>query len=194
MSGQLSFLDLVEPAEPVDQLFFAILPDAAAAGEMSRLAQRLCGEHRLRARPLAAERFHVTLFPLGSYAGVPSHIVAMATEAAGSLAAPPFRVTFDSAMSFSRNAGKKPLVLQGGEGLAALLEFRAQLALAMAKAGFGGLSKSKYTPHVTLLYDEHAVAEQAVPPIGWTVSELVLVHSLVGLTRHERLGTWPLKA
>jgi len=31
-----------------------------------------------------------------------------------------------------------------------------------------------------------------VAPVAWTARELVLIHSHLGKTRHERLGSWPL--
>ena len=51
---------------------------------------------------------------------------------------------------------------------------------------------SQVTPHVTLLYDDVLVEERAVEPIRWTVREFVLVHSLLGQTRHVPLARWPL--
>jgi len=45
---------------------------------------------------------------------------------------------------------------------------------------------------VTLLYDDVLVQERAVEPIRWTVSEFVLVHSLLGQTRHIPLARWSL--
>jgi 2'-5' RNA ligase len=51
----------------------------------------------------------------------------------------------------------------------------------------------KFTPHVTLLYDDRMVPEQAVEPISWRVREFVLTHSLLGKTQHVELGRWPLR-
>jgi 2'-5' RNA ligase len=55
-------------------------------------------------------------------------------------------------------------------------------------------AKGVFTPHVTLLYDGMSVAEQPVDPISWTVGEFVLVHSLLGQTRHIILDRWPLRS
>jgi 2'-5' RNA ligase len=43
---------------------------------------------------------------------------------------------------------------------------------------------------VTLLYDDHLVAEHAVEPVSWVVREFALVHSLIGKTSHIVLGRW----
>lgn len=87
--------------------------------------------------------------------------------------------------------GNRPLVLEGGDGVAALVVLRQALADAMAKAGLRVRAKS-YTPHLTLLYDRGEVAAQAIETITWTVREFVLVQSLIGHGRHLPIGRWPL--
>ena len=52
--------------------------------------------------------------------------------------------------------------------------------------------KLHYEPHLTLLYDDRCVAEQAIDIVSWTVREFVLVHSLHGQGRYVMLGRWPL--
>ena len=63
----------------------------------------------------------------------------------------------------------------------------------MVDAGIGKYVRSSFKPHVTLLYDDGHVPPQTSLPIGWTVDELVLIHSLVGQSRHIVLGRWPLQ-
>ena len=182
------------PSQPTDRLFFAIFPDANASARIAELALQLRGEHELHGRPLARERFHVTLHHLGDYAGVRPDIVAMADKAAAVVATmAPFEVAFDRAASFSSAPRNRPFVLRGGDGITALMEFQQALGMAMKKAGLGRWAKPGYTPHVTLLYDDCCVAEQAVETIGWTAREFVLVHSLLGKSRHVALARWPLR-
>ena len=182
------------PQQPTDRLFFAIFPDANASARIAQLAQQLRGEHELHGRPLAPERFHVTLHHLGDYAGVPRDVVAMADKAATAVTTmAPFEVAFDRVASFSSAPRNRPFVLRGGDGVAALMEFQQALGMAMKKAGLGRWAKPGYTPHVTLLYDDRSVAEQAVETISWTAREFVLVHSLLGQTRHVALARWPLR-
>jgi 2'-5' RNA ligase len=179
-------------APPVtDRLFFAIFPDHATALRIAERADRLRAAHGLAGRPLAPERFHITLHHLGDHAGVRRDIVAMAAEAAGGLKVPPFEVAFDRAASF-HNGGNNPFVLQGGEGLAALRAFQRDLGLAMARAGLSRLVDKSFTPHVTMLYDRGLIAEQPVDPITWTVGGFTLVHSLLGRTEHIPLARWTL--
>lgn len=188
MSDQLSLF----AAPPVtDRLFFAVFPDPATAAAIAERAERLRATHRLSGRPLAADRFHVTLHHLGDHAGVRRDIVAMASEAAEALATPRFEVTFDRVASF-HNGGNNPLVLQGGEGLEALKSFQRDLGLAMARAGIGRLMDKAFTPHVTLLYDRGLVAEEPIAPVTWTVGGFTLIHSLLGRTEHVPLARWTL--
>jgi 2'-5' RNA ligase len=188
VSDQLSLF----AAPPVtDRLFFAIFPDPATAADVAGRAERLRGDHRLSGRPLALDRFHITLHHLGDHAGLRRDIVAMASDAAGTLKTSPFEVVFDKAGSF-HNGGNNPFVLQGGEGLEALKTFQRDLGLAMARAGLGRLVDKSFTPHVTLLYDKSLVAERPVEPVRWTVDGFTLVHSLLGRTEHVPLARWTL--
>jgi RNA 2',3'-cyclic 3'-phosphodiesterase len=149
----------------------------------------------LKANPLGAERFHITLHYLGEYAGLPQGIVAEAIRVAATIAMPQFEVTFDRALSFHGRPGNRPFVLRGCDGLITLEAFHGVLGAALHKAGLtGGGAKSRYTPHVTLLYDDSLTLERAVETVTWTVREFVLVHSLVGRTVHVPLARWPLSA
>lgn len=190
-----SFLPGFEAApRPTDRLFFAIYPDAAAAAQIARLAQQLRAEHGLQGKPLKSERFHVTLHHLGDYAGLPQDLVAAASGAAASLAAAPFDITFDRVASFTSAPRNRPFVLRGADGLAALTAFQQNLGEALKKTVLGRWAKPGFTPHVTLLYDDRSVPEQAVTPVSWTARELVLVHSLIGRSLHVPLARWPLQA
>ncbi|MES2950074.1 MAG: 2'-5' RNA ligase family protein [Pseudomonadota bacterium] len=182
------------PSAPTDRLFFAIFPDSGAASQVDQLAEQLRTVHGLKGKPLQTERFHITLHHLGDFVGLPPHIVAMAMEAGASVIQQPFQIALDRAMSFVARPGKNPYVLLGGgDGVAELIGFQLALGDAMAKTGLKvGKTKSGYTPHVTLLYDEHSVAEHPVEVLNWTAREFVLVHSLLGQTKHVPLARWTL--
>jgi 2'-5' RNA ligase len=187
-----SFLPGFDAPKLTDRLFFAVFPAAQAAARMARLALQLRDEHGLHGKPLQTERFHVTLHHLGDYAGLPQDVVGMASKAAAAVTSLPFALAFDRVASFSSAPRNRPFVLRGDGGLAALMAFQQALGVAMTKAGLGRWAKPGYTPHVTLLYDDHSVVEQAVETITWTAHEFVLVHSLIGQTRHVPLLRWPL--
>ncbi|HEY0112616.1 MAG TPA: 2'-5' RNA ligase family protein [Allosphingosinicella sp.] len=50
----------------------------------------------------------------------------------------------------------------------------------------------KFAPHSTLLYRKGDPFLLPCEPFEWAATELVLIHSLVGATRHVELGRWPL--
>ncbi|SDR56968.1 2'-5' RNA ligase [Rhizobiales bacterium GAS191] len=193
MFEQLSFAGFGAAPRPTDGVFFAIFPDMRVAAHIAEVVLHLRGAHGLTGRPLETERFHVSLLSLGEHAGLPQDIVAAAGEAASAVAMPPFEVAFNRAVSFGRGANDLPFVLRGGDGVAALTAFHQALGIAMKKAGLGRWVSPHYTPHLTLLYDDRSVAEQAVETIGWTAREFVLVHSLLGRRRYFPLGRWPLR-
>ncbi len=192
MPGQTSLPGFEDDAKPTDRLFFALFPDADAAERIAQCARQLRTDHNLRGTPLQTGRFHITLHHLGDYAGLRQGVIDMAGKAAAAVKASPLTVTFDRAVSFSSSPRNRPFVLRGDAGLAGLMAFQQALGLEMTKAGLGRWTKSAYTPHVTLLYDDLAVAEQAVQPISWTAREFVLVRSLIGQTLHVPLARWPL--
>jgi len=177
-------------APRADGLFFALLPDIAAAAQLERTAQQLGIRHRLNGAPLASERFHISLLGFGSHAGVPPELVAAASKIAAEVAGRPFEVTFDRAVSFLGRP--RPLVLCGEAGVADLIAFRRMLGDAIQTRGLGRV-KPQYTPHITLLYDQRGIEEHAIEPVSWTVREFVLVHSVRGQSRYVPLGCWPLR-
>jgi 2'-5' RNA ligase len=175
-----------------DRLFFAIFPDKGAAARTARLTWRLKNGYRLEGKPVAQTRLHVTLLHLGNYEGLPQRIVVAARKAAASVAMPPFDIVLDRAMSFAGNPDRRPLVLLGSDGIDTLTALCRSLAAAMTTAGLGRRMASRYTPHMTMLYGDGAVAEQAVETIAWTVREFVLVHSVDSKSPYVPLGRWPL--
>jgi RNA 2',3'-cyclic 3'-phosphodiesterase len=187
---QLFFADILPRPRWLDGLFLAIFPDAAAAASLARLARGLRAKHGLCGQSLATDRFHISLHCLGTYVGLHRGMIERATEAASTIAAPPFDVTFDRVMSFQRNQNNRAFVLRGS-GLDTLKRFRQDLGIALIKTGVR-VTRS-FTPHVTLLYDEQIVPEETIEPVSWTVNEFALVHSQVGQMRHIIRGRWPLR-
>ncbi len=106
----------------------------------------------------------------------------------------PFKVSFDRAASFNGNSSNRPLVLRGGDGVKAMWDFHDALGNSMLRAGLGRWASPAFTPHVTLLYDDRAVEELPIDEISCTVTDFVLVYSLLGDGRHVPLGRWSLQA
>jgi len=179
-----------DPPTPTDRLMFLLYPDPATAEAIAREARRLKDALGLRGQPLLTDRFHVTLHHLGDYVGLPNDVVRKGEAAGQALAAAPFEVAFDRAVSFANRPGNNPFTLQGGEGVAALIAFQQALGLKMAGAGLK--PDRQFVPHITLLYDGQVVPAQAIAPIRWTVSRFVLVQSKLGQTQHIVLKAWDL--
>jgi RNA 2',3'-cyclic 3'-phosphodiesterase len=189
---QGSLFGFEPPPANTDRLFFALLPDEAAAGRIAALQSRLRAQFGLTGRSIATERLHVTLSHVGDHVGLPADIVEQAQRAGeAAAAAAPFELVFDRVASFARQRNL-PFVMQGGERLDAVKAFQRQLVAAMVRAGLGRLADKSFTPHVTLMYDDRNVPETPVEPVSWIARELVLVRSLLGKTTHVPLARWPL--
>lgn len=144
-------------------------------------------EHGLTGRALNPEHFHVTLFHVTDSVGFPPGLVETLVARAASVTMPPFRIEFDHAMSFRNGA----FVLAGNDGVIGLDVLQQRLSDALVP---GPRPARPFTPHLTLLRDGRRIAERPIEPIGWTASEVVLVHSLLGRTTHRHLARIPLRA
>jgi RNA 2',3'-cyclic 3'-phosphodiesterase len=177
-------------SKPTDGLFFAILPDDATARRIAELARSLKSKYRLRGKPFLPKRFHVSLYHLGNYFGLPQDAIARAEEAASAITLLPFEIGCDRVICLAgRNADPArencPIVLRVTEGVAELTALQQRLAAAMAGAEIKSPRSTRFTPHVTLLYDRPREISAPIDSIRWTVRELLLVHSLLGKTRYE---------
>lgn len=98
---------------------------------------------------------------------------------------PGIDVVLDRALSF-RGGDSHPFVLVGGAGLEELRSFHRTLGAAL------GLSTTRFTPHLTVLYDKKLIPEHPIMPVMWKACEFALVHSYVRLSRYAIIGRWPL--
>jgi RNA 2',3'-cyclic 3'-phosphodiesterase len=178
------------PQRPTDRLFLAALPDPETAARIADLARRLRIGHGLTGQPLRPEHFHVTLHHVGDDVTPPtSSLIDSVMDRLCGVAMPPlmpsFRVAFDRVGSFKNGA----FVLRGDESLIGLEVLQQRVSDALdARPG----AARPFTPHVTLLRDGRRIDEHEIEPIAWTVTEVVLVHSLLGRTRHHHVARLPL--
>ena len=175
-----------------ERIFFACLPDEETASRIHALALSFARDKTLDGTLILPEHLHVTLFHLGDWHSLPNEIVELARSAAQNVRAPPFDVSFKRARSFSNRTGVYPFVLSGN--LPQWSALHTQLGAALKGAGLGAATQGEFKPHMTLLRDEQRVRPFAIEPVGWTVKDFVLVHSLLGKTTHIHLGRWPLNA
>ena len=174
-----------------DHYFFAILPDKAAAAQIGLIAAGLRRRYQLKGRLIAADRYHVSLHGGVSLDRTPADLVARMRRAADTISATNFMLCFEQALSFSRRAETRALVLSSNDEMPALNAFHGALGRAMSAAGLP--TCRSFTPHLTMLYDTRIVPVTEVPRVCWTVHDFVLIRSLHGLSRYDQLGRWPLK-
>ncbi len=176
------------------RIFFAVRLAGAAADGAFALAGQVRTAHGLRGRLIPTDRLHVTLHWLQDHLDFPEELVAQAGLAGRNVEMERFDVSFNRIESMGDETHGGPLVLRGSDGLAALRRLQRALGAAMTEAGLGQYVRSTFKPHVTLLYDDGYVAPRAVEPIGWTVTEFALVHSIIGKSTHVELGRWALRS
>lgn len=182
------------PARATDRLFLGLYPDPATAARIDALGADVCGHHGVRAPRHRPERLHITLFHIGDWAGLSQDTVDTAAAAAARTLAAPFEICLDQVISFTGRRENLPLVLKASEGNAALHAFRKQLGQELTRVGLGRCVSQTFEPHVTLAYAPQRVEAEAVQPVRWLAQEFVLIHSLLGQSRHIVLGRWPLAA
>lgn len=187
-------LDLMDrptgtPAAKSRLLLLTFLEDEAKADAQHR-AIGLRHGHALRGRPLGLDRFHVTLEFFGTYKRMPWGLVEQIVRALDGFEFDAFDVTFDAVASFPDKPSNRPLVMLGDVGVTELKAFQHRLCRALADAGLSDGPYPDFTPHVTLLYDDHIVPPQRIAPVTWRVREFVLVQSVQGKTLHIPLARW----
>ncbi len=179
-------------ASQKDRIFFAVVPDAETAARIHALAEELKAGNGLDGNLILPEHLHITLFHLGDWRELPAEIVAIASRAAAEVAAAPFDVTCRRVESFRNRTGIYPFVLLAEQGATPLQAFQQALGAALKRNGLGGATQGDFKPHVTLLRDDTRMKPIAVAPVTWTVRDFVLIHSLLGQTKHVHLGRWAL--
>ncbi|MDP2809607.1 MAG: RNA 2',3'-cyclic phosphodiesterase [Rhodocyclaceae bacterium] len=170
------------------RVFFALWPDAAAAGLLhtaGREARETCGGRLMR-----RETLHLTLAFLGD---IPAQRIDDARRAADGIAAAPFALTLDRLGFWPGN----PILWAGApESIPrpALTLLADALGGRLREAGFR-LEDRPFAAHVTLLRDARCPAVPTLAnPVEWTASEFVLAESVRSAegSRYETIGRWPL--
>lgn len=163
------------------RFFFALLPPIRAASEIERLSFTLGRGRRVRTRHL-----HMTLAITPDYDAPPPGLADRMLRIPSEL----FFASF--ALVLNRLSGSTgSLALCPSTRPDRLLLLQRQLERALLRSGLRRPAW-RFNPHLTLLYRDNVPFSRPVSPIGWQVGELALVHSHVGLTRHDILQRWPL--
>jgi 2'-5' RNA ligase len=195
MPQQLPLFETPEAPPNRYRLLLAIFPDAQAThlinDHQTDLSRKLGLTGKLRPRNI----LHVTLHHIDDYPEMPEDEITLAINACTSALAgrPSFDVTFDHAKTFRGRPGNLPFVLVNPNGNPALMSLHQPLITELAKHRLASRQDFQFVPHVTMLYDKHHVPEQPVLPVNWTVKEVMLILSHLGLTKYDKLASWELK-
>ena len=163
-------------------LFAAILPSPDAARRIGEMRNVLGGKS-----PVADERLHITMGLLPLLEEIDRGIESAACSALSAVRCAPVRVCFDRILTRSGHTGLIP-----SETLPALIDLQRKIDRSFLNAGLPFAPLWSFNPHITLLYSGVAAPLEHVDVISWRVDEIVLVHSYVGLSRHEILHRVPL--
>ncbi|MDQ7744545.1 2'-5' RNA ligase family protein [Hydrogenophaga pseudoflava] len=177
-------------------LYLMLHPPLAITQDIGRLQRLLNRSYHGPSKPMAAERLHTTLVPLGSYEHqIPREVVALALLAGSLLDTAPFRVCFDTLQSRGPHSEIGTVELAGhGTGVRPLYRLRRELVAALLSVGWPeAWIRPSFYPHITVDYERVPVGVRRVEPLAWDVTEVRLVDSLYGQGRHEVLASWPLQ-
>ena len=165
--------------------FFALKPEPVMARRTAAFAQERLGPQGL----LAADRLHVTLALTEDRARADDALVAALRRAGDAVRAAPFDLLLDRL-----SHGSATVALRPGRTSPPLQALQAGIAGAMAREGIAMRADWRFSPHETLCYRKGPSHMEAIEGFVWHVRDFVLVHSLIGLTRHETIACWPLRA
>ena len=173
-----------ERGHECDRFFFAVRPDAVTARAIDVFTAREVPE----GRRLKLSHQHVTLAITGDFDGYPETVAQALLLAGGEVEAVPFELRLTRLSASRRSVALCP---EGQVPLLAVLQ-RA-IADAMARHDVPMREGWRFSPHQTLCYRKGEPFTRRVEGFAWTAREFVLVRSLVGLSRHEVVGCWPLR-
>lgn len=131
---------------------------------------------------------HVTLISLYDLHHAPPEWLPATIAALDGFVAAPFPLRFD------RIENRKAVTLRTREPLAEARAFQRALVDHLLAARAPIMDGTSPEPHITINYRGDRLGAQKMPPIGWTVDEIILTESIVGKTTHVEHGRWPLRA
>ncbi|HEY1110235.1 MAG TPA: error-prone DNA polymerase [Opitutaceae bacterium] len=178
-----------------DRWFFALQPTAAAREEIVRLQDALAARHGLHGYRLKPQNLHLSLHGLGEGDTLSESRLSAARAAAASVGADtaPFEVAFDQAKTFTTpSPRKKPFVLCETAKLEPLHAFHRAFGITLRNQEAGHQVRNRFSPHLTLFWDDTCIEPLSVAPIRWRVDEFVLIRSRAGRGEHSIVERWSL--
>jgi RNA 2',3'-cyclic 3'-phosphodiesterase len=191
--AQPSLPGIVE-AIPTHRLFLGLFPDKAALTAVEEVGRLVRRGLELKGPPQKAANFHVTVHHLGDYVDLSPRLVGSALEALEAIDTPAFDILMDHVAGF-RGRPQHPIVLRCPEASAGVHVLWSTARAVLAAHGFSAWLEKKFTPHLTLMYaDRMPSTPFPIQSIGWNVQEIVLVHSLLGRSEYQFLGSKRLRS
>ena len=135
---------------------------------------------------------HVTLISLYDLHRAPPAWLPATIAALDGFAAAPFALRFD------RIENRKAVTLRTRDPLAGARAFQKALVNHLLARKAPIMDGTTPEPHITINYRGDRLGSETLgkkmPPVGWTVDEIILTESIVGKTTHVEHGRWPLRA
>jgi 2'-5' RNA ligase len=131
--------------------------------------------------------FHVTLMKLFDLHHAPPDWLGQVIAALDSFDGMAFPLTFD------RIENHKAVTLRTRDPLPEARAFQAALVRHLLEKRAPMMLGTTPEPHVTINYHGDRLRAAKMPPIGWTVTGILLVESVVGKATHVEHGRWPLR-
>lgn len=135
----------------------------------------------------APELLHVTLLKLFDLASAPPDWLPRVITALDALDGQAF------ALSFDRIEIGKVVKLVNRAELPQARAFQAGLVRHLLEHKAPLMPGTTPVPHITINYKDDRQGNRATDPIAWTATEVMLVESVVGQTRHVEQGRWQLR-
>jgi RNA 2',3'-cyclic 3'-phosphodiesterase len=192
MSDRSHFREFRDPANN-QTLFFALLLGADDRRRLTTFTYEHRRKEGLAGTPTPRSRLHLSLHAVGDDLERPDRIVRAGVMAGASVDAPAFSVAFDRTMTFTNMRPTKPFVLCASDGMMALESLHERLGQALWRVGLGQHVSRRFTPHITLLYDQRCAPERPISPLIFRFDSFVLIHSLVRPRRHVHVARWSLR-
>jgi 2'-5' RNA ligase len=168
----------------VHRLFWAIIPVTPFDVQIGNFIEKFApGARRVR-----NDRLHVTMGITEDFPDEPTELARTMLDISDDIAAQPFDILVDRLTANEGSVALRPSRRIGG-----LYALQDQIMDVTRRAGVTLRRQWHFNPHVTLLYRHGVPFSRDIEGFRWRVDELVLIHSLIGLTEHRVLGRWQLR-
>ena len=174
---------LIAEGKTPTRYLFAIVPPRDIAAQIVDLEKDLC----LPGRRILPEHLHLTLLLSPDLPDRAPGLASRYIDALEGLALPACLVRLNQLSGRDGWAG-----LRCDAPLIDVIALRDIVAGRLRRRGLPTRSSHSFTPHVTLAHRSSFTGRQRLPELSWLASELALIESSIGQTRHCVLQSWTL--